>query len=785
MLAFLLTLALAQAPVTGIVRDSSGGAVPGASVTIRTDSGPSAQTVTGPDGRFTFARVPEGRAVLVVLAGGFAQKEVPLTPGEVEIVLSPASLFEEVTVTPTRGEQRLGDTPASVTVLDSRQIEQSAAVVADDVLRQVPTFSLFRRTSSVAAHPTAQGVSLRGIGPSGVSRTLVLIDDVPFNDPFGGWVYWTRVPLGAVDRIELVDGASSSLYGNYAMGGVINIVTSRPSRRTAEVAAQYGNMDSPKLDFFGSDVWRNVGVAVEGGFFDTNGYAQVAAPERGPVDTNVKVQFRNVNAKVDYSPSSRVSTFVRFGYFREERDNAKKVTIAGAPPIPEANDTTWKSMSGGVRVILPDSSSLQARLFGDIETFRSDFLAVPNLITRAIGRRTLDQRVPTDGFGGMVQWSRAIGQRNFLSGGIDWRWVDGDSEEDAFDTLTGTTIVTRRISGGTQRSLGAFVQNVMTPVDRLSLTLSVRVDNWRNYNAHNIETTVATGQPTPVVILQPSGVVTGHRPELPDKNDTAVSPRAGAMYRITDRVSAWGSISAGFRAPTLNELYRQFRVGALLVLANDQLGPERLVGGEAGLNVAATDQVTLRATYYDNGIENPVSNVTIGTNVQQRRNLGRTRVRGFQTDAEYRLGTRWRASAAYLFNDAKVTENPSSPDLVGKFLPQVPRHRGSLQFTWADPRYASLALGIQMAGMQFDDDLNARGVPKNGCAIQSQSCANPGLPGFTLLDFTASRAVGRGVEVFLGVQNVLDEEFYVQTNPTTIGSPRLVHGGVRVRFSGR
>ena len=72
-------------------------------------------------------------------------------------------------------------------------------------------------------------MSLRGIGPSGVSRTLVLLDDVPFNDPFGGWVYWTRVPLEAADRIEVVDGSGSSLYGNYAMGGVINIVSSVPS----------------------------------------------------------------------------------------------------------------------------------------------------------------------------------------------------------------------------------------------------------------------------------------------------------------------------------------------------------------------------------------------------------------------------------------------------------------------------------------------------------------------------------------------------------------------------
>ena len=106
-------------------------------------------------------------------------------------------------------------------VVDKEMIRRSAAVVADDVLRMVPTFSLFRRTSSLAAHPTTQGVSLRGIGPSGVSRTLVMIDGVPFNDPFGGWVYWTRVPLESVERIEMIDGASSSVWGNYALGGIM------------------------------------------------------------------------------------------------------------------------------------------------------------------------------------------------------------------------------------------------------------------------------------------------------------------------------------------------------------------------------------------------------------------------------------------------------------------------------------------------------------------------------------------------------------------------------------
>src|SRR5437870_6936254 len=239
----------------------------------------------------------EGDLSVIVRAGGFAEKTLRVGNGDrgrdVEIVLEPARLLEAVTVTATKTEQRLGDVPASTTILSREEIRQSPAVVADDVLRQIPTFSLFRRTSSLSSHPTSQGVSLRGIGPSGVSRTLVLVDGVPLNDPFGGWVYWSRVPLADLDRIEVVDGSSSSLYGNYAMGGVINIVGNRPARRTIGLKPQYGNHNSPKFDFIGSDVWDKLGVGVDGSMFDTDGFPIVATSEKGIIDNNATVTYRN------------------------------------------------------------------------------------------------------------------------------------------------------------------------------------------------------------------------------------------------------------------------------------------------------------------------------------------------------------------------------------------------------------------------------------------------------------------------------------------------------------
>lgn len=764
-----------QAGISGIIRDEAGGVVSGASVSVMGPSGVEQQTLSGPDGKFSVTGLSGSGHTLVVRAGGFAEWSQPVSSAEVDVVLKIASLFETVTVTPTRSEKRLGEVPVSVNVVEKETIQQSPAVVADDVLRQVPTFSLFRRSSSLSSHPTAQGVSLRGIGPSGVSRTLVLVDGVPFNDPFGGWVYWTRVPLESVNRIEVIDGSSSSLYGNYGMGGVINIISEKPARRSVDFKTQYGNHNTPKADFFASDVWGKLGAAVEGSYLDTDGFPIVVDSERGPIDSDATVKYGNTNFRLDYRANDRISAFGRVGYFKEDRINGK---------VGEVNDTAWTAGSGGVRVRMPDASDLQATVFVDTNTFHSTFLAVNpapynTRPPRSIVRLATDQSVPTDSVGTMVQWSRSLGRWNYFTAGVDWKRVTGDSNEDGYvngpivaEGPTAPAVLSfRRVSGGTQHSTGLFVQNVST-FNKFVVTVSVRGDNWKNYDGHINETSAATGLPT-----------AGNRGELPDKSDTVASPRVAGLYRVSDRVSVWGDIGWGFRAPTLNELYRQFAVGLVRTLANETLGPERLMGGEAGVRVEAARNVSFRSTWYDNRVKNPVANVTIGTNLQQRQNLGRTRIRGWQNDVETRFGQYLRVSAGYLFNIAKVTEYNPIPipgvavvDLTGLYLPQVPKHRGSFLIAYMNPRYINVSLGSTFFGRQFDDDQNVRVKPGE---------TKPGLPPYGLVDLSLSRAIVRNLDVFFGVQNLFDREYYVQLQPTTIGSPRLVNGGIRLRWSGR
>jgi iron complex outermembrane receptor protein len=378
-----------------------------------------------------------------------------------------------------------------------------------------------------------------------------------------------------------------------------------------------------------------------------------------------------------------------------------------------------------------------------------------------------------------------LGPKNAFSAGFDFRWVDGESQEAAYVAAVPTSIVgvtqaatlsVQRFSGGSQQSLGSFVQDIFTPIDKLVLTLSARVDRWNNYNGHNLETTVATGLPT-----------VNNRPSIPESNDTVVSPHVGALYHASDRVSVWGAANSGFRAPTLTELYRQFSVGAITTRPNDQLAPERLVGGEAGINVAPARNVSVRVTYFANRLTNPVLNVTLSPTLAQKQNVPETRVRGVQTDVDYRVGTGWRFSAGYVYDDATVTDGGvANAALVGKVLQQVPKHRGSLQVAYSSASIATVALSVQWVGLQYNDDLNVNFIPVATLAAAGYDGSYPaGLPGYASVDLSVSRDFGHGLQAFIGVQNLLDKEYFVQTNPSTIGTPRLINGGIRVRFSGQ
>lgn len=696
-------------------------------------------------------------AVLVPLLSAPADAQEVAQPEQPPPAPPPEVLrVEPVVVTATRTPQRLVDVPASVTVLTKEDIAASPAQTVDDLLRQVPGFSLFRRSSSLVTHPTTQGVSLRGIGPSGASRSLVLLDGVPINDPFGGWVYWSRIPRQSIAQIDVVRGAVSNLYGSSALGGVINIITEDPAPKILRGSAAVGDRETKDFHLAVGDVIGPAGLRLDANYFETEGFFIVRERDRGPVDVPADSAHRTVSGKFTYVPAPDVRFFLAGNGFREDRGNGT--------PLQE-NETRSGYGAAGMTLGTSEGPSGEWALtfFTQFQTFNSTFVSVA--ASRASETKVLDQKVPTDAFGGSLQWTKKLlGVHTLVLGG-DFRWIDGESDERLF---TGTTRF--RDAGGTQYLWGVYAQEIFAPTPQWQVTLGARFDTWRNFDAFRIRRNVAGA------LLEST--------LFADRNDRAFSPKLATLYKVGEWLALRGSAYQAFRAPTLNELYRQFTVRTVTTLANENLEPERLTGAEAGFDLTPLEGLKMRVTGFWNKVKDPVANVTIPTGspgcftseCRQRQNLGETRVRGVEVEAEY-LAFRdllgkddLTLTGSYLFDDTEILKAPAQPSLVGLRIAQVPKHQATGGLRYRNPWLADFLVQLRYAGGQFEDDENSLR-----------------LPSYVVLDLSVSRQFGKRFEAFLGVENLLDKEIIAgrdKAAPDTLGTPRLIHGGLAVRFSG-
>src|SRR4029079_18921667 len=240
------------------------------------------------------------------------------------------------------------------------------------------------------------------------------------------------------------------------------------------------------------------------------------------------------------------------------------------------------------------AGAFSGRFFALTEIYNQDFTAVS--ADRTSEAFTRSQRVPAQQVGFVSQWSRAAGSHQTLVAGVDAREVRGASDELVF--ISG--VVTSTIGvGGRERTLGVFGQDIIRITPQWLLTLAVRGDRWRNYDAFS------SSRPLPA-----QTPVTVNR--FADRDETAFSPRVSLLHKLTENISLTLSGYRAFRAPTLNELYRSFRVGSVLTLANDKLRAERLTGGEAGISLSGFDRkLNVRGTFFWSELTRPVANVTL------------------------------------------------------------------------------------------------------------------------------------------------------------------------------
>jgi iron complex outermembrane recepter protein len=649
----------------------------------------------------------------------------------------------EVVVSATREPRPPSGVPTPVTVISAEELAASAAVTVDGVVRAAPSVATFRRSSSLVADPSSQGVNLRGIGPSGVGRGLVLDDGVPVNDPFGGWVYWRALSRLGTERLEIAPGGASALYGSFALGGVVERVARPIDRAGVALELAGGSFGTWNGAARTTSRWNGGGIAVEGEVLATDGFVVVAPSDRGPVDGPAAADHATLGVRAEHvvRPGLRLSAGA--DAFGEDQDGGTRFTRSEVRLGSGRAGLAWTGEAG----------RLALTLYGGARRFEQTRARVAE--GRAAEALAARQEIPSGDLGLTLLWSGPPGAtRHRLSAGVDVRRVSGTARERLFPADPDPARTVAREAFGAQVLGGVFVQDAFRVAPRLELAASVRADAWRNGEAR-IDATVASGAE--------------ERAAFPSRLRGELSPRVAALWRPLDALAVRASAYRAFRAPTLNELYRPFQVGTVLTAPNPALGAEVLTGAEAGPELAL-GSLALRATAFASLLDDPITTVTLGAPLpdgamRRRENLGRARFRGVETELAARLAPWLRAGAAWTWVDARVVKAPAAPELVGKRVAQDPAHR--LAATLAlDTGGTALRVAVRYLSRQYEDDRNTLA-----------------MAGFTVVDLSAERRVAGDVALFATVENLLDRGYLVgRAGVDTVGQPLTMRAGLRYGF---
>jgi outer membrane receptor protein involved in Fe transport len=729
------------------VVDATGQPLQGATVEVRPQTGQSGSPAALDAG--ACANVLAGSAVVVTMKGFASGTATGLVAGVTErVVMRPLAAQESVTVTADRGLVGINDAASSVAVLTPERLKAPPGLTLDDRLHQVAGFQLFRRTSSWTANPTSSGVSLRALGSTAASRTLVVSDQVPMNDPFGGWVHWTEIPEPAIRDAELVRGGSAELYGSSAIGGVIDVAPVEPHEaKTIQIAADASGAteNSVLADGMAESATRWIAALVAASELKTDGYITTAPALRGSVDVPTNVNAQGGRLELRTPPAiGEWTAFLRGNVLNEFRQNGT--------PLQTNATRLWRYVGGGDGDFAKTHAAL--RLFGSREGYRQSFSSVaPDRDSETL---TKLQRVPTDEFGFAVQATRAFAHAVTAAVGADMR--DVRATDDESPVVGGVVMATTSVSAR-QRELGGYVDAIWQPKD-WSVSGSVRVDSFRTFDGRQ--------------------TISGVRPTmLPEIDELMVSPRVGLVRYLPHGVALTGTAFRAFRGPTMNELYRTSQVGQQTTIANNTLLAERATGFEFGaefaqMRVRDHDLGRMRVAYFWTEVNRPISAVllsqTATSQLLQRQNLGQIRSRGLMVEAQ---SARWRgfdASLGYQFAVATVTafnsNSPAQSNLTGKWIPEVPRQSVTATANYTAEHVASFHLIASYSGQEFDDAANQYR-----------------LAPYARFDVSAERRLRWGLSVYAGAQNLLNRQIEAGLTPIlTLAAPRLVQGGMRFTF---
>jgi outer membrane receptor protein involved in Fe transport len=622
----------------------------------------------------------------------------------------------------------------------------------DDIIKTSPSVSLFRRGSSAGANPTVQGVSLRSLAPSGAGRALVTLDGVPQNDPFGNWVIWTSLTPEALSGVSIVRGAGAGPYGAGALTGVVAL-----DEKSAVTGGLIGDVSASDLGarrvaLAGSDKVGAVQLFATGATESGDHWIPVRE-RRGAADSDLTLEDWSTSGKA-VIPLGAAALTAHAGAYREARGSGlvgvNSATSGQDAALtltqqPDPKQLGWKLQAWVRRSDLSNSS-------GSVSADRST-------VTPA----NSEYKTPATGWGTNAE-VRKMGDWGSVEAGFDLRAAGGEESEKS--SFVNGAYTKGRVAGGDTLIYGVYAEGAWR-IGAWLLTGGARIDEWSTTHGHRIETTLATGAVT-------------LNPVIANKSGSVPTARAG-IRRDFGPVYLRTAGYAGFRVPSLNELYRPFRVGNNITEANENLVPEKLYGGEVAVG---QDQgpVTWSATGFVNQIKDPILNVTIGYGpatfpraglvpaggiFYMRENAGAINATGVEAEAKYEpiQTVALRLSGAY--TNAHVDGQSVDPQLTGKRPAQTPVLAVTGGAEWKATGRLSFNADIRYEGSRFEDDLNT---------LTLRAAAG--------VDARVSYQLTRDWGVYLAADNLTDAA--IETGQTadhvkSYDEPRVIRVGIRFR----
>ena len=626
-----------------------------------------------------------------------------LAPLVLFVAASPARAQDEADAGPPivvtgRGlDAGRGEAVFDLVTIGRERLNASASNRLEDVLRDVPGFQQFRRSDARSANPTSQGATFRALGGNASSRALLILDGVPQSDPFGGWISWPALDPRRLGLVRVGRGGGTGANGPGALAGTIEMSSADPDALEGLGAAvSYGSRDSLDVHAAAALPLGPGFLSLSGSFARGDGFIPVIEAQRGPVDRPSPYRQASFSVRAVAPLASEIELQANVSAFTDSRERGTAFS-----------DIDNDGADASLRLVGRGQLPWSALVYLQTRDFANAFAAVG--ANRASVTQALDQySVPARGLGARFELRPVTGATE-LRVGADWRETVGRTQE--LFQFVGGAPTRGRVAGGRTRTLGAFAELGREAGD-FTLGAGARIDRWWIEDGTLRERVLAT-----------DALLTDTR--FADRSGWEATGRAGIGWRPAAALTLRAAAYAGWRLPTLNELYRPFRVGADATAANAALAPERLEGVEAGFEFRPAAGIHVSATLFANRLDEAISNVTLGQGpgvfpgvgfvaasgqFRQRQNVEAITSRGVEVDAGITAG-RWRLDAGYSLADAEVHADGAALALDGLRPAQAPRHSAVAIVSWTGERGALLSATTRYVGSQFEDDLNRQPIP--------------------------------------------------------------------------